>query len=470
MIAEGRVPQRGRALVGDLRDRGRQGRSAGVRGEATAAVAGRVSIDPRTPCIVGVGSRTWHPADDGDAGAPEPLEMWEDGRRARPRPTPAPRPRPRSTRSTIVYCQTWQYDDPVDRLCERLGRRAAAPALLGHRRHDPAGARAGDGGPRSRAASSTSRWSSARRRSTPSAGTGSAGERYPYSFTAGREAARSRGRRRSIRPRSRTRCSRPGSRSRCSTTRAAAVSGSGSTSTARSSASSGIASRRSRPRTREAWFPVERSAEEIITPTPDEPHGRLPVHEVHGLDHGRRHGGRGPARRATRPADALGIAARPAGVPARLARTRPIRSTSPSIPICGARRRWRTRPTTALASAGVGIDDVAHLDLYSCFGSSVNFMRDALGIARRRPAAAHRHRRPAVPRRCRAATTSPTRSRRWSRVLRDDPGSYGLVSGVGMHMTKHVAGRVLDEPGPDHRSRTRRRHRRRRADRRPLRR
>ncbi len=35
------------------------------------------------------------------------------------------------------------------------------------------------------------------------------------------------------------------------------------------------------------------------------------------------------------------------------------------------------------ASAGVGVDDVAHLDLYSCFGSSVNFARDALGIARR---------------------------------------------------------------------------------------
>ena len=26
------------------------------------------------------------------------------------------------------------------------------------------------------------------------------------------------------------------------------------------------------------------------------------------------------------------------------------------------------------------------------------------------------------------------------RVLRDDPGAYGLVTGVGMHMTKHVAG------------------------------
>jgi len=33
-------------------------------------------------------------------------------------------------------------------------------------------------------------------------------------------------------------------------------------------------------------------------------------------------------------------------------------------------------------------------------------------------------------------------------VLRRDPGSYGLVSGVGMHMTKHVYGIYSTEPGP----------------------
>ena len=39
-----------------------------------------------------------------------------------------------------------------------------------------------------------------------------------------------------------------------------------------------------------------------------------------------------------------------------------------------------TVASAALGGAGIGIDDVAHLDLYSCFGSSVNFMRDAPGI------------------------------------------------------------------------------------------
>jgi acetyl-CoA C-acetyltransferase len=33
-------------------------------------------------------------------------------------------------------------------------------------------------------------------------------------------------------------------------------------------------------------------------------------------------------------------------------------------------------------------------------------------------------------------------------VLRRDPRSYGLVSGVGMHMTKHVYGLYSTEPGP----------------------
>jgi acetyl-CoA C-acetyltransferase len=34
-----------------------------------------------------------------------------------------------------------------------------------------------------------------------------------------------------------------------------------------------------------------------------------------------------------------------------------------------------------------------------------------------------------------------------ARVLREDPGSLGMVSGVGMHMTKHVFGVYSTEPG-----------------------
>ena len=89
--------------------------------------------------------------------------------------------------------------------------------------------------------------------------------------------------------------------------------------------------------------------------------------------------------------------------------------------------------------AGVGIDDVAHLDLYSCFGSSVNFMRDALGIGAddARPLTVTG----GLPYHGGAGSDYLTHAiAQMARVLRADPGAVGLVTGVGMHMTKHVAG------------------------------
>ena len=77
-------------------------------------------VDPRTPCIVGVGSQTWQPAETGGAGAPEPLAMWETVARAAESDSSASL-LPRLDALDVVYCQTWQYDDPVARLCERLG-------------------------------------------------------------------------------------------------------------------------------------------------------------------------------------------------------------------------------------------------------------------------------------------------------------------------------------------------------------
>ena len=100
----------------------------------------------------------------------------------------------------------------------------------------------------------------------------------------------------------------------------------------------------------------------------------------------------------------------------------------------------------ALRGAGAGVDDVAHLDLYSCFASSVNFARDALGIAADDP-------RPltvtgGLPYHGGAGSDYLSHSiARMARVLREDPGSLGLVSGVGMHMTKHVFGVYSTAPG-----------------------
>jgi acetyl-CoA C-acetyltransferase len=83
---------------------------------------------------------------------------------------------------------------------------------------------------------------------------------------------------------------------------------------------------------------------------------------------------------------------------------------------------------------------VAHLDLYSCFASSVLLACDALGID------------PAVDGRTFTVTGGlPFAGGAGSgyvlhslasmvEVLRADPGSLGLVSGVGMHLTKHAYG------------------------------
>ena len=61
----------------------------------------------------------------------------------------------------------------------------------------------------------------------------------------------------------------------------------------------------------------------------------------------------------------------------------------------------------ARAARAIDIDDVAHLDLYSCFASSVHLACDALGIATARRPRPHRHRRPAVLRRRRLELPAP---------------------------------------------------------------
>lgn len=101
----------------------------------------------------------------------------------------------------------------------------------------------------------------------------------------------------------------------------------------------------------------------------------------------------------------------------------------------------------ALTAAGVTMDDIRHVDLYSCFASAVNFGRDALGIAHRGgdevtvtgglpyaggPASSY-------------MITSITRM---VEILRGDPGSIGLISGVGMMMSNHIYGLYSTTPPP----------------------
>jgi len=99
----------------------------------------------------------------------------------------------------------------------------------------------------------------------------------------------------------------------------------------------------------------------------------------------------------------------------------------------------------ALRTAGAGIDDVAYIDLYSCFPSSVSFALDALGL------------KPSDERGFTVTGGLPYFGGAGSDYLthsiatmverlRSDPGALGMCSGVGMHMTKHVYGVYSTDP------------------------
>lgn len=103
----------------------------------------------------------------------------------------------------------------------------------------------------------------------------------------------------------------------------------------------------------------------------------------------------------------------------------------------------------ALDAAGLTIDDIAHIDLYSCFSSAVNFGRDALGISD------HPAEKVSVtgglpygggP----GSSYVLTSLARMVERLRADPGSKGLVSGLGMLMSNHNYGIYSSvPPGPE---------------------
>lgn len=107
----------------------------------------------------------------------------------------------------------------------------------------------------------------------------------------------------------------------------------------------------------------------------------------------------------------------------------------------------RVAATAALRGAGLGIDDVGHLDLYSCFASAVHLALDALGLDPTDP-------RGATVTGGLAFAGGPGSGylghsvATMAEVLRADPGAVGLVSGVGMHMTKHAYAAYSTTPGP----------------------
>ena len=113
----------------------------------------------------------------------------------------------------------------------------------------------------------------------------------------------------------------------------------------------------------------------------------------------------------------------------------------------GASGAMRLATSGALSRAGLGVEDVDIFDLYSCFASAVQFGLDALGLDSDDP-------RPlsvtgGLP--YHGGPGSNYMGHSISHMvdrLRDQPGQVGLTTGVGMHMTKHVAGVWSTSPGP----------------------
>ena len=407
-----------------------------------AAVASVRPVGRRAPCIIGVAQRTWHLSDHEQA--PEPLAMWADVVRAAANDAQAGRGDVLAAveQLAVVYCMSWPYDDPVGRLAERLQIAPAARTYSGIGGTVPqqlvstaaaaiaggdldvavvCGAEALDTVRRLKKAGERPAWSHRHP------------DQQPFPFEAPfhpaevahevfqawltfavRDIARRAHRR-----------TEPGPH--------------------REQLGQVLA-----PMTEVAaanphsWFPVERSAHELITPTPDNrlvgyPYTKQMV-AVMDVDMGA-----AVILASQDAADRLGVPAD------RRVYLRSSRYGTDPVYLAEHEDLWRSPAMStvfaeALAGAGVAVEEVAHLDLYSCFASSVCFACDALGID---PLTDPRSLTVTggLPYAGGPASNYPSHAvASMVEVLRADPGSLGLVSGVGMHMTKHVAGLYSTDP------------------------
>ena len=395
--------------------------------------------DPRLPVLVGVAQSTVRPP---DGPAPEPLAWWESVARAAAADAGAPQLIERLDSLRVVFCQSWQYDDPAGRLAERLGVDPAHRHYTGISGTVPLvqlteAARDIAAG-RCSAVLVVGAESLATKRALKKAGERPAWshrhpsppaypiERMPPDTELAHEVFQA------WETFALFDVARRGARG-VSFADEQAERG------AMMAPMTAVAAKNPH-----AWFPVERSAAELVTPTADNrlvgwPYTKFTV-AVMDVDMAA-----AALLVSTELADALGIDADRrvhlhgsgyAEDPWTVA-AHPDLASSPAM---------RAASQAALQQAGVAVDDVEHLDLYSCFASSLRFACDALGLD-------------PLDRRGLTVTGGlpfaggPASNYTLHSVasmverLRAQPGSYGLVSGVGMHLTKHAFTVWSTEPG-----------------------
>jgi acetyl-CoA C-acetyltransferase len=97
----------------------------------------------------------------------------------------------------------------------------------------------------------------------------------------------------------------------------------------------------------------------------------------------------------------------------------------------------------ALELAGVGVDDLAHVDLYSCFPSAVQIAAAEIGLSLDRPLTVTGGLSFAGGPWNNYVTHSIATM---ASILREEPGSIGLVTANGGNITKHAFGVYSTEP------------------------
>jgi acetyl-CoA C-acetyltransferase len=398
-----------------------------------------MSTDPRAACIVGVARRTWH-RDDPDVAAaggqaPEPLDMWEETARAAADDAGLSAALATLESIDVVYSQSWQYDDAVARLAARLGaspRRGRYSGIGGSVPHVLAsnvardmasgdldlalvvGAEALATVRALKKAGEKPQWSfrPTERRPFPMEMEFDPSEISHAVFEAYLTFALFDNARRAH-------------LGRGLDAHRAAIGAVMSRMTDVAAASP------------HAWFPLARTADEIAGASADNrmvayPYTKL-MTSIMDVDMAA-----ALVIASAEKADSLGVPEE------KRVYLRGSGYAEDPAHVAGHVELWRSprlaaASSAALAGAGIGIDEVAHFDFYSCFASSICFALDTLGLAE--DDARGVTVTGGLPYHGGPGSNYMTHSlAAMAESLRADPGSYGIVSGVGMHMQKHAFG------------------------------